>query len=81
MNPIIAEQNPPIIALLIGMDDLIVRLSDVQTENRRYAGNEQYQGIYVVLISDNNIQNNMPPIANAAMPMIPETKDNTTILR
>lgn len=52
MNPIIAEQNPPIIALLIGMDDLIVRLSDVQTENRRYAGNEQYQGIYVVLISD-----------------------------
>ena len=31
----IAEQTPPINALFNGMEDLIVRLSEVQTENRR----------------------------------------------
>ena len=41
----IAEQTPPIIALFTGIDDLMVRLRDTQTENNRYAGKEQYQGI------------------------------------
>ena len=31
----IAEQTPPIIALLAGIDDLMVRLSDTHIENNR----------------------------------------------
>ena len=81
MNPMNVEHTPPIIALLTGIDDLMVRLNEVQTENNKYAGSEQYHGIYVVLIADNSIQNNMPPMANEAMPMIPEIKDNKIILR
>ena len=55
-KPMTADAKPPKRALLIGIVDLMVRLSDRQMENKRYAGSEQYHGIYVVLTADNNTQ-------------------------
>ena len=80
-NPIIAEIAPPIMALLTGIEDLMVRLSDAQTENSRYAGNEQYHGMYVVFIAESMTHNNMDPTANATMPIILESNDNPTIFK
>ena len=39
------ETPPPIKALFVGIEDLMVNANATQTENKRYAGKEQYQGI------------------------------------
>lgn len=76
-----AEQRPPIKALLKGIEDLIVRLNAKQIENNRYAGNEQYHGIYVVLMTDSKKHKMAAPTANANIPMTADSSESLIIFR
>ena len=75
------EHRPPNIALFIGIEVLTVKLSDVQTENRIYAGSEQYQGIVSEPMDETIIHRIIPPKANAKKPINDESSDNPIILK
>ena len=61
------------------MDDFIVNASATLMEKSRYAGKEQYHGMYVVPRTDSSEHNMFAPIANAVIPIMLARKESPRI--